>query len=1026
MLSLIPREVLEERLGYDIPPMPEVSVAGIGSRSVLLYWLNPKEVGFAAVTLSVFINGVKLGEFSRGETSIELLNLNPKTCYNIKIMATNIANLSTITPAIQVQTLEATASDTIIEGDEKEPAAIRTSFSCFGSQTLQLAVKEGGCLEQTATRTPLARRHTSIGHLVDGTIYQAPPSRESDEDVSPQVIHCLTERLENLKKQKEEVDKQIEDEEAEAKVNHADLARERDHLKQELKEKEDASAELRRHGNHLDKLNRMAQSKKAAKEKLLQQKRAEREKIKDDSQRWDREVVEMRYEIEEMNRELESVNSTRDREVTLLRQAIMEDQDTIKSLEEEIRITGARAKELEQRREQIETEGGVDQERAKADRERDVAWEARYQNMQAQLGSIWQALQRSKVEEQGAEEHLSWWLARRARNPEQFIPLPAMDLHSKVSRTRSMRSRQANSRGSNISYQGYYGGQSTYGCAPPPYSSSSSLFPIGNSIALDNGVNQVDLAQTDIKVLTGGAPMSPAADDLLPSNLFRDEDTIFQPSIAMNTDNVGIEHFIGHAISNSDASARGLHTPISAGSPGGSVFTSPHNSMHNLPGYPPESDRQSINSGNAPTSTSLNTDNSTQGTSRFANLFSSPFGRQRGKSSSHEPPLLSTLKQAQSQSFPRNQEQDNFDLAGARRRKGSHGSWTKPMAGLLARNSGNSSDGLIRARTDSWRTSRPNMFKPRMDSLDPGGIAGNEPSRSRPSSTYSFDQIFGSPSNDGHRVWGQLSESPQNRISPLGGQWASSHGPWSKAPSRRSSVQHGSSTNLSLGSTPLDAEGLSSSLLKHRPEQAPIGTRPKSQRGATPKLNPAAPSFKTLFGRGEARKAAKTDKVSSKHLDTPKETDGERGASEGTELDEDASPPNPRLSRDAHSITTATSTADSHESFERTTSGAASDATTPSGHKESFIQKISRKSSSSMFNVPWAKDRGMFSKRAGEPSTPGEVDEDISSEGQLTNSVASTPHTPQERTGRAWPSMRRKSRKGEIVEKGNEIGDEND
>ena len=58
-LSQIPREVLEERLGYDIPPVPEISIAGIKARSALLYWLNSQENGFSGVTLSVLVNGIK-------------------------------------------------------------------------------------------------------------------------------------------------------------------------------------------------------------------------------------------------------------------------------------------------------------------------------------------------------------------------------------------------------------------------------------------------------------------------------------------------------------------------------------------------------------------------------------------------------------------------------------------------------------------------------------------------------------------------------------------------------------------------------------------------------------------------------------------------------------------------------------------------------------------------------------------------------------------------------------------------------
>ncbi|KAL9640328.1 MAG: hypothetical protein Q9164_000331 [Protoblastenia rupestris] len=856
-----------------------------------------------------------------------------------------------------------------------------------------------------------------------------PSSSDSEEDDSSEIIQRLTERLESLKRLKDEVDRQIEDEEAEAKINNVYLARERDRLKQELKEEEKASAELKRHGNHLDKLNRTAQSKKAAKEKLLQQRKAERQKVQDDCEKWDQEVIGMNSDIEVMDRELKAVAMARDKDIAEMRQGIGEDQDIIKSIEEEIRITSAEIRELEQWSERIHANGGNEQETAKANKDKDETWEVRYQNMQTQLSSMWQTLQQSKVEEQGAEERLSSWLAKRARNPEQFFPISALDLPPTVQRIRSKRSRQASSRGSNLSNPGYFGVLSNHGGPPTPYHSGSSFYPIGSGIAGSSGFDQAHLSHNDTKVLTSAATVSPAASDLLPSNLFRDDDIFVQPLPAMNDGSAGADEFAGHAVSTSDVSARGPHTPISTSSRGGSVLASPHDSMHNLSGFPPDSDRQSIYSANAPINSPLTTDLSSQPTSRLANLFSSPFGRQRGKSSAQEPPLLGTLKQGQSQSFPRNLEQDTFDAAGVRRRRGSHGNWAKPMVGLLARHSGDPEDGLIRARTGSGRSSRLNMFKPRMDALDPNAVTENEPSSSRPSSTYSFDQPFGRPSNESQRIWGPFPENLPNRSSPLGAYWASNHGPWSKVPSRRSSMQHGSTTNLSVGSTPLDTEEMPGSLSKYRSDQAPIGTRPQFQQVATPKLNPAAPSFKTIFSRSEARKAAKNDKASSRHSDTARETDSERGGLEGNEFIEDASSPNPRLSRDAQSITTAVSTADSHDSFERAASGAASDMTTPSGHKESLMQKITRKSSLSKFNVPWSKDRSIFSKRTGEPSTPGEIEECNTSEGPLSksaDSAASTPNTPQEKTGRAWPSMRRKSKKGDIVEKGSEPGDEDE
>ena len=971
-----------------------------------------------------------VGEFVRGEASIEILHLKPGCCYSIKILATNIANLTTLTPAIHIQTLrESGTSDFNGEGNSNEPATIRTASSPLSGRTPQSLMKETSNPPQSNIKNLPKPRNLPVGQAGPITVGEDPLSSDSDEDESPEYIQRLTDRLEFLKRQKEEVDKQIEDEEAEAKAYHGELTKERDRLRQELREKEEASNELRRQGNQLDKLNRAAQSKRSAKERLLHQKRAERQKVQDDVRKWDQEVMEMEQDIEEMEKELDMVHASNDGEVAEIRQVIAEDQVVIKTLEDEIRVRGAHIKDLEQQRDQIDTEHTDDQERSRAEKAKDEAWDAKYQAMQIQLQSMWHALQQSKIEEQQAEDHLAWWITKRARNPEQFAPLPSLDAPPSIQRNKSKRARQTSSRTSTLSNNpGHYGPTSTY-TAPPPYSTN---IPVPQAGAITNsapGMEQSKMSQTEIENVTGGALMSPAANNLLPSNLFRDEDAASRqsPSGAGEGDgNIGgFSPFFGHAVSNSDASAPGPHTPRSASSRAGSIFTSPHDSMHNVSMFPQESDRQSITSTHAPLTSALSIDSTSQPSSRLSTLFSSPFGRQRVKSNAQEPPALGTLKQGQSQSFPRNLESEGLDSSGLHRRRGSHGTWANPMAGLLARNNTNPDESVIRARTGSGRSSRLNLFKPRMDALDPNAIVGQDSARSRPSSTYSYEQPFGRPSSESQNIWGPFGDNAPNRSSPLNANWTANQGPWSRGPSRRPSVQHGSTTNLSIGSTPLDVDDIPGSLSNYRSEQAPIGTRPRSQRGATPKLNPAAPSFKTLFTRSDGKRAAKGDRTNNKNAEPFRGRESERGDTDENESIEDASPPNPRLSRDAQSITTAASTADSHESFERTASGATSDA----APKESLMQKISRKSSSSKFNVPWSKDRGIFSKRAGEPSTPGEIDEDNSSEGQLgrsADSATSTPHTPrEEKTGRAWPSMRRKSRKGiEALERESEAGDE--
>ena len=932
--------------------------------------------------------------------------------------------------------------------ETNEAASIRTTSSRIELTESPTAIKDTNGVQHQVARN-VAGRSNSIGaHALDQNGGMISLLAGGDEDESPEHIRQLTERLESLKSQKEEVDRQIEEEDIESRYQIAELTRERDRFRQIYKEKEEASAELRRHGNHLDKVNRSAQSRKAAKEKQLQQKKAERQKVKEEIVHWDREIVEMRNDIDEMANERTRVTVEKGDFIEEKRKAISDDQAAIKVLEEDIRAKGVQIKALEQQREEMNIDGDEERERSRAEQEKDEAWEMRYQQIQMELAHWRQGLQTASIEEQQSKDHLNWWLDKKARNGEQFMPIPSLEFPS-LSRSKSRRSRNSNSRNSTIShpnYQGAPGTLSSDSAMAAPYSTAIPFFNMGNGAAASPGSGQLELSQAGAEMLTGGALISPAANELLPSNLFRDEDVANQFPPALRRDssgNSGNDAFPRHAVSASDASNRGPNTPVSASSRGGSMLPSPHESMQNLHGYHSRSDtfddndRQSISSIPASLRPSLaGESNPLASNNRFTNLFSSPFTRQRGKSSAQEPPLLGTLKQGQSHSFPRNLAEDDVDAVSGRRRRGSHG-WANPMAGLLARNTtGADGDGVITARTSSGRKSRLNMFGSKFDSLEANAFA-DQPPTSRPTSTYSYDQSFTRPSSDSQRAMWPASESIPNRNSPLGANWAptSAGGPWSHVPSRRPSVQRGSTTNLSIGSTPLDPDEYVGPLKKQKSDQAPIGTRPlSSQRPITPKLNPAAPSFKTLFGRGDAKKTTKQEK--SGKGDKSKEKESEKVETDDGESVSETSPPNPRLSRDAQSITTATSAADSYDSIDRSTSGTPSEAVTPWGPKEpkeSLMQKITRKSSSSKFNVPWSKDRaggGLFSKRAGEPSTPGEIDEDISSETQLGKSVESAGSTPQqEKLGRAsisWPNIRRKSRKGDFADKGSEAGEDDE
>lgn len=903
----------------------------------------------------------------------------------------------------------------------------------------------------------LGRRASPATNTLESPSLLSSRATSVDEDDSDEAIQRLTEQLDRLRREQHDTDRQAEDEEQEHLASLADLSKDRDHLRQVLKEKEESTAELKKHGGHLEKLNRAAQNRKLNKERILAQKKTEREKNQHDISRWDNEIALMRQESEQAALDKERIKATKDEDITAIRNLITGDHDTIKILEDEIRATGVRIKSMEKDREHAEGNEDEEQRDPSDGTSNDHSWEMRAQTMQAQLAALWHTLQQVDIENQQAQERLGYWNARRSRDPSHFAALPTLDFPLVGRPARVRRQRQVGNRPITASFP-FSGYQTRPLSIPynqsnnsPQFPSFSPFFNMSNGMAVSETAGppvteQFSQSLNENDILTGGGAISPAANDLLPSNLFRDDDIMVNElPTALREDSFG-----GGAPDSADTSSNCAaenpnaerRTPGSTDSRRGSLLSSPHGSVRNFHSGQSsvdafvDHDRLSTHSTSALILHNTAPESNPLITSRLAQFFPT-FNRQRGKSSTREPPALGTLKQGQSQSFPRNIEQDPVNSVETRQRRGSYGNWSLPMAGLLNRN-GAPSEGskdapTIHSTTAATPRHRLNMFGSRTDAE--GASTFRERSSSRPSSMYSFDQIHNRPSSDSQRLGGwPVSENTPSRSSPLNANWSTSGGPWSRVPSRRPSVQHGSTSNLSLGSTPLDSEPYDDALAPTRSEQQPIGTRPgSSQCFPTAKLNPAAPTFKTIFGRSEARKAARAEKANGKAAEKDRTKGAEKGMSDEVDFDGDeSSPSQPRLSRDAGSITTAGSTAESHDSLEHSISGTASEAAASSATRESFMQKITRKSSSSKFNVPWAKERGgLFSKKTGEPSTPDELDEDMSAEGHPAKGDESVTSTPQQekgsRTSLSWPNMRRKSRKGgPTIEKVAETVDDDD
>lgn len=811
---------------------------------------------------------------------------------------------------------------------------------------------------------------------------------------------------------------QLEREAKEHSILAAELEERRDELRKQVKEKDEISSDLKRQVNKLEAQNRTVQNEKSKHERILQQRDADRAKRREDVERWNSKLARMEEELQHLKEERERIENKTESRISELRKKITEEQAGMKSLDEEIKTKGGKIKKMEEERRRLE---GDDSEENKEfdqlERERDSMWEKKLANLRSHYTSLIAVFTQAQAQYHEAQEHLKWVTAQRASVP---VPLPSVSaLELDVQRTpmSSMRNRHGGSFASNSSPVAFPLADtsslfnSTFSNSPTFSGANYLTFPGSGLPSLQDRLAAPALDRNELDDVSHDPPLSPRADSLLPSGLLGDEDhadaAMDSPTARFtNTPRLPLESLFNNSPS-----------PVSSGSRPASRFASPRVSSSNLRETtissstdliappPPSSQHQQQQQSSQSSSSQVSqpTDGTAESTSRRLSAFFG-FHRQRGKTLGDGPPPLGSLDKGHSNSFPKS-EQD-LDPIGTRRRRRSHTeNWSNPMTGLFPRtqnaavvpdtssdhaplsvsSNNNNSSGSVQANTPTRKSSMfsslfpasrffnkqdpasergYNQFSPRHDPIDPSILVRGE-SSPRPSSTYSRENPFPQPGSDNTLFGWPVQErlSNPNRVSPLGGADWPSPVSWSRSQSRRQSTSLGSSTHLPVIPSSTEPEFLQSS--SALPVQAPIGTRPPSSHHApsTPKLNPAAPSFKTIFSK-------KLEKVKSKDSSEAKSHNDDEEAFDAKE----ESPASRRGSHSTKSI--QASIAESNDSVEP----AASVTPSESSAKESFMQKLSRKSSSSKFSISW-KDRGsLFSKKdpssSSEKLAQGENDED--------------------------------------------------
>jgi hypothetical protein len=990
-----PNDILVDKLGLDIPPSPSITLEYISEREVQISW-QYTDISKSLESHAVEVNSKIVGETKKNETACSILNLTPGTVYDIRVFTISGTAFKTPSQVLRLRTPTASQPPSH-DGSHDEAITIRAYAAkvpvSHAPASAPLMAREHSGGHPAARRGTLARRVSPATMQQEVNGVQVEDSRSATDDEADGNLASLSQRLRDIQQDIDTTEGQITADEEEYGNALKELEAERDKLKAQLKERDEASSDLRRQVHKAEAAARTAQSERAKKERLLHQRENQRKKRSDEIARWEDQISSMAEEVAGVELQKAAIEKRNQSDIREIRRKIEEEQKEVRLLDEENREKALQIKLLEEERQQMNVDEETDESREadRLEKERDEHWQRRLYELGQQYNGLHSAVLQAQQLYDVARDRLAYCESARRATAASFAPgLPApIDMDAVRRGMRPARKPRHNlSLTSSVSSPRGAGSYDTYG-TPTGFSAiNASPTIVGPSFFnAKNGMTLVAPPESpeDDKEkydLTSGAPMSPRADALLPADLLGDESADDIPDEAAEGPTRTIDEDmpksnfprLGPPSLREQENTPGSPSPLSSSS---KSFSSPRESFTQM--QMQDGDQASLRSGQESFPTENDGDVAQSNSKRLmSNLFSFNRQRERGKTSADQSPALGSLKSGQSQSFPRNFG-DDLDPK-ARKRLPYGGNWAFP-GNFLPRSSTEKESsttrkalpGIFSSLNRSAATPSYDPFASRSNSIGEPSIRidGSSP---RPSSVYSFDKMPRPSMESQFHAWG--AEKSGLRGSPLGPDWASMHSAYSRNASRRPSVHHGSTSNLSL-TVAADADYLEPDE-PQRVIQAPIGTRPtSSQRPLTPKLNPAAPSFTTgLFNRKDR------SKVKDKLVEIPAD---------------DNSPPTSRKSKETPSMV---STVESRDSLERTTSGHSIVAGTSQGEvtpaKPTIFSKITRKASSNKFGS-WKLTRERTANSAPSVNTDLEgsaADETTGSYEQLGKSLESTSTTP--------------------------------
>lgn len=1017
-----PLQELAGLLGFDIPPTPVVDLASIKADGAIVHWSLPeKQTHRSTLKFEVHLNGNVIDTLNIKESAATITGLQPGCFYVVRVALVNNIEFSSKSAPIRFRTKPASSADFYVataDGNDTDHDAAHEAMPRIrpyrglkditpASADAELMVRESsnGLGPRRSLNGGGGRRSSGLG--ID-RVEPAPETSESSPEGS-ETVQRLTERLDAIRRETDEAERQAKEEDEEELQQKEELAKERDELKAEAMEKERASRNLKREVNTMERQNTAAQNERSKQERLLEKKKQDHQKLKDDVVRWVREAEEMRADVDRIKQDKEDCIKQVDAEKERLRKRQAEEAVLIKTLDDEVKEKGTEIKKLERAMrisssENVEPESNNIVQQMQQDAEINRQWDFQYGQMQQEYAVAFQKMDLAKQFYEQQKAYLESLRAKRRQEEAStsYISPPAQE--RALRRGDSQRSRTAQSGHSSTDSPRLANFPLSTSSFGPGLTTTSSIFPgaafinIHNGMSLSAPTDDIDMTDEERERMTGGALMSPGAGaNLLPSDLFGDGDirpefTAPLPGLGSLPGMPGLPESMRHVLA--EHPGPGPASPASASSRTPSVFASPQASQQNLhigsPEQAMDSDRRSVRS------TRSNRATSGSGTgSRFGGMFGI---KQRTKTLSDADDGLA-LGKALSHSMPR-QDQGIPGIDSSSRKRNSS------ISGTMV--SGLGSDGTSDAPQQAAVTRRSRAFNFFGGRGDGWPSFHKRPTSPRPGSTHSNE--LPRPSFDSSRwgvdTWPSNDATAGARSSPLafGTGWnpqqtGQSRMYGSRLPSRRPSQQYGNSGPPEDIMEDDDSDAMSTNRARTlgaigtKPPPGSSGSKKAVKEAAVeedvPKLNPNAKDFKSFFSSMKLKSKNPESSAPSTIASASSTANIDKG-----EFDE-LSPPQSRRSkdtRDTRSMTTTSSIAESGRNsltdLQRTVSYTPSDAapsapTTPmlgsSTGKESFMQKLSRKSSSGgKFALPtFKRDRSRLDtgKATGSPVSQAEEHE---------------------------------------------------